>query len=179
LRTLRVIPIFRRWVQNQWLINGVVYDNWLISGWSLSAFDGHRPLSLLLLILFLVTLALEVISILAVEFCFFINWCGLMRGIWLLRFLILLLIRILHGHISCVDIFLQKLLLAWRLIKKSMICMTGRQDLYADSLMWRSLIITAIICCRFWSPCVHRISNWYICVIVLFLALYLLGFYFQ
>ena len=44
------------------------------------------------------------------------------------------------------------------------------------ALVGWSLIITAIIYSRFGSACVHGVSNWHVCIIVLFLTLHLLSF---
>jgi len=121
LRPLGMISIFRSRVEYQRLIDGVVNDNGLISEVPLPALEGHN--FVFLLIFLLVTLALEIISILAIQFCLFIDGCVL---VWHIRLLdgslsALLRGRVLNGQIRGVNILLQHLQLTWRLIRQSVV----------------------------------------------------------
>ena len=96
-------------------------DNGLIPEVPLPALEGYDLV--FLLILLLVALALEIISILAIQFSLFIDGCVLVRHIRLLDGALSALLRgrILKGQISRVNILLQHLQLTWRLIRQSIV----------------------------------------------------------
>lgn len=121
LRPLGKISIFRTRVEYQRLIDGVVNDNGLIPEVPFPALEGYNLV--FLLILLLVTLALEIISILAIQFGLFIDRCVLVRHIRLLDGPLSALLRgrVLNGQICRVNILLQHLELTWRLIRQSVV----------------------------------------------------------
>jgi len=138
LRPLGMISIFRSRVEHQRLIDGVVYDNGLIPEVPLPALEGYNLD--FLLILLLVTLAVEIISILAIQFSLFIDGCVLVGHIHLLDGALSALLRgrVLNGQIGRVNIFLQHLELTWRLIRQSVVQERRRRvnfDSYPSSLV--------------------------------------------
>jgi len=96
------------------LIDGVVDDNGLISEVALPTLVCEHLV--FLLVFLLVTLALEIVSILAVQLGLFIDGGVLVRQVCLLAGALRALLRggVLNGQISGVDILLQHLQLAWR-----------------------------------------------------------------
>ncbi len=71
-----MISIFRSRVKNQRLINRVVNYHGLVSEVPLPTLEGYNLV--FLLVFLLITLAVEIVSILAIQFCLLIDWGGLM-----------------------------------------------------------------------------------------------------
>ena len=88
-------------------------DNGLVSEVPLPALDGDHLV--FLLVFLLVALALEIVSILAIQLGLFIDGSVLVRQVCLLAGALGTLLRggVLNGQISGVDILLQHLQLAW------------------------------------------------------------------
>ena len=118
LRPLGEISIF---VEYERLIDGVVDDYRLVSEVALPALDGDHLV--FLLVLLLVTLALEIVSILAIQLGLFIDGSVLVRQVRLLAGALAALLRggVLNGQISGVDVLLQHLQLAWRRVRQSVV----------------------------------------------------------
>ena len=108
-------------VEYERLIDGVVDDYGLVSEVALPALEGDHLV--FLLVFLLVTLALEIVSILAVQLGLFIDGCVLVRHVCLLACALGALLRggVLNGQISGVDILLQHLQLAWRRVRQSVV----------------------------------------------------------
>ena len=96
-------------------------DYRLVSEVALPALDGDHLV--FLLVLLLVTLALEIVSILAIQLGLFIDGSVLVRQVRLLAGALAALLRggVLNGQISGVDVLLQHLQLAWRRVRQSVV----------------------------------------------------------